>query len=141
MMQCGYVENASVSWLIFSLPWRKEGFATKEEAIRELALDLYSSYIEDKTPYTPRGEAKEEIVFDNVEFMEFVANRHYQTTDSYGDAEYANGRNLVWWPYWADRMLSAPREEILLIQEEAEVELLNALYLVMPELKKEKDHV
>lgn len=49
--------------------------------------------------------------------------------------EWANNRNLKWYPYWTDHFIGASKEEIIHIPEEAEDVLLAALLDAKPELK------
>lgn len=121
----------SMSWMIYSLQGHP-GFSSKEEAIKELALDMYAKY---------KDDVAEDNVFNEEAFQNYIFSLHCTTTDSYGDGEDTSTRRLVWWAFWGEDILKANREEVLCLEEEAEVQLLNALYEEHPELKKENEHV
>lgn len=162
VMTCGYVENASTSVLIYQCGFSgKSGYSSYREAITDLALDLYSKfYDEHLSIYENRysrsvKDCCRKVLIDNKEakycsecgsqisdkkflydeFKEYVSNLHCTTCDSYGDAEYAAGRNLIWWPYWTNDFIGAPKEEVIYIAESAEQVLLDALLDAKPELK------
>ena len=161
-MISGYAEDATTSSLIYQCSFfGKLGYQTCKEAITDLALDLYAKYYDEyisiyENRYSnnvkgccrecviKNNEAKycsdcgreikdREFVYEN--FMFYVKELHSTTSDSYGDAEYAAGRELNWWPYWTADFIGAPKEEIIFIPENAEVVLLAALLDAKPELK------
>ncbi len=148
MMSCGYVESNTTSWLIFST---HEGvFVTAAEATMELALDLFAKYEEDvmsmqyvyhkdcckaeiakslEAEYCSkcgtRVKAKE---FDPEEFMQYVKGLHRTDCDGYGEAEATANRSFAFWPFRADDILGAEKDEVVFIAENGEVVMLNALY-------------
>lgn len=168
VMTCGYVESAMTSTLIYQCQFfGHPGYTSRKEAVTNLALDLYAKYYDEHLSIYERRysrgvkeccresliankEAKfcpacgsqikdKDFHYDN--FMEYVTGLHSTTTDSYGDAEYASGRNLTWWPYWNNDFIGAPKEDVILIGENAEVVLLVALLEAKPELKNEEDEI
>lgn len=168
VMTCGYVENACTSVLIYQCQFfGNPGYTSCKEAITDLALDLYSKFYDDhlsiyenrysksvkeccREALISNKEAKycskcghqiSDKSFDPEEFMEYVCSLHSSTCDSYGDAEYAGGRHLKWWPYWTEEFIGAPKEDIIYIGENAEVVLLEALLDEKPEILIEKDYL
>lgn len=162
VMTCGYVENAMTSALIYQCQFfGNPGYSTYKEAITDLALDLYSKYYDDhlsiyenrysrsvkdccRQTLINNKEAKfcsdcgsqiSDKDFDPEDFMEYITSLHSSTCDSYGDAEYAGGRHLKWWPYWNEDFIGAPKEDIIYIGENAELVLLDALLDAKPELR------
>lgn len=156
MMSCGYVESNYTSNLIYGT---HKDFETGEEAVKELALDLYAKFYDERlSTYTERhnfkkccrdvlnkdkaarfcsscGTRLEDKQFDCDDFMDFISNLHGSTCDSYGESEFANDRHFVWWPWTPmKKFLEAKRDSILCIPEHAEVVILNALHEVKPEL-------
>lgn len=157
MMSCGYVENSMTSWLIFSTEdISNVYFETARDAVIQLALDLYAKY-EDELSYTrPKsnkccesnaatnpdalycltcGRRLEENTFDEIRFMEFVTDLHVRNCDAYGEAEFANDREFMFWPFRGQSIVGAKKNEVVLIPENAEVVIRDALYEVKPELK------
>lgn len=166
VMICGYVENAMTSTLIYQCQFfGNPGYSSKKEAVTDLALDLYSKYYDDHLSVYERrysrdvkdccraaliankeakycsdcGNQISDRKFDPEAFMEYITALHSSTCDSYGDAEYAGGRNLKWWPYWTDEFIGAPKEDVIFIGENAEVVLLEALIEAKPEIKAQVD--
>jgi len=157
MMHCGYVESCQVSVLIFSCaPLGRESFPSYKEAITELALDMYAKYTADhqstaksccKKTQSALPDAKlcascgREIntCFDWEKFQSYIIDLHGANCDSWGDCEYAKDRDLVWWPFWTDAFIGTPKEEIVLIPENAEIILSIALIEAKPELGAIKD--
>lgn len=155
MMSCGYVENAMTSWLIFSTrDISNLYFETPKEAVTELALDLYAKF-EDERTYgrEPKkccvetqasnaaakfcatcGKSLADAKFDETCFMEFVTDLHARDCDAYGEAEYACDRRFMFWPFRAEALLGAKKNEYVLISENAEVVIRDALLEAKPEL-------
>lgn len=147
---CGYVEDAYVARLIFSTPGRRR-FATPGEAVTELALDMYAKYRDELVEDKPKAccvksfkkkEAKfcsicgcpaVRMAFSSERFMEFIKELHCTTNDSYGQAEWADGRTCVFLP-WHHNLIGIQENEIVDISENAEQVLLCALFEAMPEL-------
>lgn len=149
---------------------RKATFSSYKAAITELALDLYAKYYEEYLSiYQHRydkdvkeccreslirdsrfnketkfcAECKEEIKdkpFDAEEFANYIVNLHQTTCDLYGDCEWANGRDLVWWPWAVRDLIGAPKEDVIFIAENAEGVLLAALLEVKPELNTDPNY-
>lgn len=165
MMSCGYVESNQTSWLLYGTHFHgREGFDTMQEAITELALDLYAKYYDEcLSSYINRysfskcctdslikdkeakfcskcGKPLIDKEFNADHFIEFIVNLHGSTCDSYGEAEYANGRHFVWWPWSMHEFIDASKDEIIFIGESAEYVLLAALFDAKPELIKENDY-
>lgn len=160
-MTCGYVENAQVSALIYQCQFfDNPGYSTYKEAITDLALDLYAKFYEDflsayqnryssndkccrdvliadkDAHYCPKcGKRITDKEFNYEEFQSYIVNLHGSTCESYGDAEDAGDRVLTWWPFWINDFIGAPKEEVIHLQEYAELILLAALLDAKPELK------
>lgn len=168
VMICGYVESSMTSNLIYQCGFfGNPGYTSRKEAITDLALDLYAKFYDDhlsiyenrygrdvkkccRESLIANKEAKfcsdcgsqiKDKAFDYEQFMEYVIGLHNTTCDSYGDAEWAGGRDLTWWPYWIGDFIGAPKEDVILIAECAEVVLLAALLDAKPELKNEEDEI
>lgn len=166
VMVCGYVESAMTSNLIYQCGFfGNPGYSSRKEAITDLALDLYAKFYDDylsiyenryakevksccRTALVANKEAKfcsdcgkqlKDKLFNSEKFMEYVCGLHSTTCDSYGDAEETSTRSLMWWPYWLDDFIGAPKEDVILIAENAEAVLLAALLEAKPELKSEED--
>lgn len=77
----------------------------------------------------------EDKKFVGYEFSEYILKLFSAVTDTYGDAEDVPGHKLVWSPFWTEGIWGTPREEILVIEENGEHELLEALLEIKPELK------
>ena len=162
MMSCGYVENCSTSFLLYGTEFMgSPGFETRGEAIRELALDIYAKYFDERlSTYENRysqsvkeccrtaliadnkakfcaqcGSHIKDKEFDEERFMEYVLELQNSTCDSYGEAEWAHERSFAWWPWSIREFLDAPRDSLIMIAENAEHVMLDALYDAMPELK------
>jgi hypothetical protein len=161
IMSCGYVESNYTSNLIYGTHFHgHKGFDTGEEAVKELALDLYAKFFDEYlSTYNNRygsdykkccrdvldkdkaakfcsacGTRLEDQQFDGDRFMDFICNLHGSTCDSYGESEYANDRHFIWWPWGLNKFLDADRKSILAIPEQAEGILLDALQEAKPEL-------
>lgn len=161
VMITGYAENASTSCLIYQCGFfGHPGYASYKGAITNLALDLYAKFYNERLSiYEHRySQAKEcctksliankeskfcaecgrklaDKTFHPEAFMEYIISLNGCTCDSYGDAEYAGDRELTWWPYWITDFVGAPKEEVIVIAENAEAVLLAALLEAKPELK------
>jgi hypothetical protein len=162
VMHCGYAESNMTSALIYQCAcFGNPGYSSYKKAITDLALDLYAKfYDEHLSIYENRygrdikdccrkslianketkfcSECGNQICdkkFDHGDFMSFVHDLHCSTCDSYGEAEYASGRYMTWYPYWNDDFIGAPKEDVIYIAELAEVILLAALYDAKPELR------
>jgi len=155
MMTCGYVESNTTSWLIFTT--HDGHFATAAEAVIELALDMYAKFEEDvlSTEYVFHKDCcKVEIAgnvaavfcskcgtrikvkeFDPEEFMEYVRSLHSTTCDSYGESEGTANRSFAFWPWRANEIIGAAKDEVVMIAENGEVVLLHALYDARSDLK------
>ncbi len=156
MMCCGYAESAMSSWLIYTSIIGNVTFATKVDAVKALALDMYNKYIDDMDVRTVRQcpECKEirggDFCFkcganllaiqtlDAGEFKDWIVSLHSTNCDNYGEAEYANGEDLTFWPWRADEIVSAKQNEIVLLCENAQHILTEALYDQKPELMDEE---
>jgi hypothetical protein len=164
VMACGYAESNMTSWLVYSTQFFGiEGFETMEEAIKELALDLYAKYYDDVLSiYEKRyskdvseccrqalikdkeanfcsvcGKPIENAEFSPIEFREYIKRLHASTCNDYGDAESCASRfQLSWWPWSLRELQDAEKDEIIWIAESAELVLLDALYDAKPELAK-----
>lgn len=156
MMCCGYVESSMTSWLIFSTMDKSKRFETARDAVVELALDLYAKY-DDELSYSRKaigrccqdtqalnkeaaycmtcGNRFESNEFDELGFCEFVRDLHVRNCDAFGESEYANDRELVFWPWRSEEIIRAAEDEIVLISENAEGVILSALYESKPELR------
>lgn len=160
----GYVENSSTSLMVYQCQFFGcYGYASAKEAVVDLALDLYSKYIDDVLAYrkptskccetasllgassiaeirekykvcTKCGVELQDRTFDQDDFCSYLHRLHNSTCDSYGEAEVTSTRDLTWWPYWSSHFIGAPKSEILYIGESAEYVFLSALYSVKPEL-------
>ncbi len=159
---CGYVESSMTSTLVYGTPFLgNKSFATRGEAITELALDLYAKF-EDECPqvaarsccqrFSTRPDPIEEYEycpkcgrklrpegFDVYGFTEFVTELHNKDCDSYGEAEWFNGREPEFWPWSFSEFLTADKSEVIYIAENAEHVLLAALLDAKPDLKKRAD--
>jgi hypothetical protein len=151
MMKCGYAEETCVSTLIFCDVSGK-GFSTPKGAVTELALDMYAKYKKELYPENKLtkkcckkakkslagnycsicGKYLVEESFNEVEFMGMIDNLHNTDYDSYGLAEYANGRYFKWSPF--DFSFDDPCDifansgkDVLQIEHSAEGVLLLAL--------------
>lgn len=82
------------------------------------------------------GKYLQDKEFSGEEFMHYVSGLHGTTTDNYDSAEYARTRNLAWWPFWQSNIFAAPKDDVLILLENAEETLLAALLEAMPELQK-----
>lgn len=143
---------------------RNVSFASKKEAITSLAIDLYNRYrtqvldtynqkpfLDNCCQKTLNGNKQATICsacghslldksFDSDEFMRFISDIHCQTSDSYDEDVYVRTGedvHLTWSPFWTENVFSVPREQIICIEEYAEVTLLEALLEAKPELEKE----
>ncbi len=159
MMSCGYVENNLTSWLIFSTFTRNERFDTAAQAVMELALDLHAKYEDEYLTHPVYNEcckkAKEDpatsfcpkcgsclqpnVMFDATAFMDYVIGLHSTTCDSYGEAESTGKRDFAFWPWRAEEIVGASQDEIVLIGENAERVILDALYETREDLRKLED--
>ena len=166
VMITGYVESASTACLIYQCGFfGNPGYDNYKDAITDLALDLYAKYYDDHMSAYERRynrdvkECCRKTLIDNKEakfcsacgsqiadkkfdaeaFMDYVRDLMNTTCDSYGDAEYAGGRNFTWWPYWIGDFIGAPKEDVIVMAENAEVTILAALIEAKPELKSEDD--
>ncbi len=155
MMNCGYVESSRTSWLIFSTFGDDERFDTAAQAVVELALDLHAKYEEEymdvgyqsdcckreraasaAAKFCPQcGTRMSSLEFDSACFMDFVAGLHNTTCDSYGDSEANAKREFAFWPWRAEELLGASRDEVVFIAENAERVVYDALCEVKPELR------
>ena len=162
IMSCGYVESNHTSLLVYGTHFHgHEGFDTAVEAVKELSLDLYAKFHDEYlSTYNNRygadlkeccskslvndkdakfcatcGSRLEDKKFDGDAFMDFIRDLHGSTCDSYGESEWANGRDFVWWP-WCNigNLIGAPKETVVIIPESAEECLLEALAEAKPEL-------
>ena len=161
-MHCGYVESCKTSLLVYNCEYSgHSGFKTMKDAIIELALDMYHKYYQEvlsiyEHRYTSGlekccrdaliakhdanfcstcGKAIKDKEFDDEGFMGFIRDLHDTDCDSYGEADSANNRALVWYPFWTDAFIGASKKSIIFIPENAESILLYALFEVKPELK------
>jgi hypothetical protein len=162
VMTCGYAEGAYVSGLIYQCEFfGNPGYLSYEEAITDLALDLYAKFYDDyisvyqnrydrddlkqccRATLLDKKDAKfccqcgQQIAdreFNYDEFLDYVRSLHTKITDTYGDAEWANSRGLVWWPYGTLDIIGAPKEDVICIAEGAEDVILTALLDAKPEL-------
>ncbi len=166
MMTCGYVESNMTSWLLYGCRFQgNPGYDSMEEAIKDLALDLYAKfYDEHLSAYENRylnferccrdvliedpkanfckgcGKAIANKQFDPAEFRDFVVGLHNTTCDSYGDAEWTSTRErMAWWPWSIREFIHAPKDSVIYIAENGEHILLEALYEAKPELKGAED--
>lgn len=163
MMTCGYVESQMTSWLIYNTR-NAIAFESKLTAVRALAMDMYNKYVEDhldgKAPHglvkscckaafgrfcSQCGASLEHMRFDECSFQDFVKGLHSTDCDSYGSCDYAGDDVLVFWPWLAqDRILGLSENEVVILCENAEKILTEALYDQLPDLltvqvKKELD--
>jgi hypothetical protein len=155
---CGYVESSMTSTLVYGTPFLgNKKFATRGEAITELALDLYAKFVTDRAhvsnlrekPKACCQEAEEQKhnfcskcgrpiltdEFDAEAFKEFIVELHNTDCDSYGDAEWFEGRDPEFWPWSFSELLEADKSEVVYIAENAEHVLLAALCDAKPELR------
>lgn len=156
MMCCGYVESSMTSWLIFSTMDKGDKFKTAGEAIVELALDLHAKYEDEQSHSRGSGrkccentkslhsQAKfcmgcghrlDDGRFDELGFVEFVKDLHVRNCDAFGESECAGDRDFVFWPWRAEEIVGASKDEIVLLSENAEGVILSALYEAKPELR------
>lgn len=147
-MCSGYVEEATVSWLIYDCLFHDHpGFDNMGDAIKELALDLYSKYCDDNknllqcclqakgANYCPKCGTFLDYQNNITDcFPQYVKELHFKTTDSYGAAEDTSDRIFVWWPYGMNEFVKAKKSSIIWIPECAEQVLLCALSEANPEL-------
>lgn len=158
---CGYVESSMTSTLVYGTPFLgNQRFATRGEAITELTLDLFAKFeserpreaarkccasyqsqrIQEEFEYCPKcGRQLNDGSFDVYGFTEFIVELHNKDCDSYGDAEWFEGRDPAFWPWSFDEFLKADKSEVVYIAENAEHVLLAALLDAKPELKKWAD--
>jgi len=155
---CGYVESSMTSTLVYGTPFLGgTKFATRGEAITELALDLYAKYTTDrayinklrtlkkccdaaknaKHKYCPKcgtslGNTPD---FDANDFLEFVVNLHNTDCNDYGEAESFSDRDATFWPWSFSEFLEADKSEVVYVAENAEHVLLAALCDAKPELR------
>lgn len=157
LMSCGYVEHSMTSWLIFSTrDISNVYFKTPAEAVTALALDLYEKYLDELSYETGRlrkcckdfravhSLAKHCIdcgtkllpeQFDELRFMDFVSDLHCRDCDAYGEAEHANGRDFMFWPFRGEALLGAKKNEYVFIAGSAEEVIRDALLEAKPELE------
>lgn len=162
MMTCGYVESAMTSVLLYQCEFfGHPGYASYQEAITNLALDLYSKYYDEvlsiyNNRYARRveeccrreltknekasfcstcGKAIMDKKFDAEAFCRFITDLHGTDCNSYREAEHANGRQFTWWPWQSDDFIGAPKKDVIWIAEKAEYVLLYALLDAKPELR------
>jgi len=154
---CGYVESSMTSTLVYGTPFLGgTKFATRGEAITELALDLYAKFESDReyvdslrkktaccddaqkqghTFYSKCGRKVQAEGFDYVGFLEFIDGLHNVDCDGYGEAESFGERDAVFWPWSFSEFLEADKSEVVYIAENAEHVLLAALCDAKPELR------
>lgn len=77
----------------------------------------------------------EDRKFVGYKFSQYILKLFSAITDTYGEAESLPGHNLVWSPFWTESIWGSPREEILVIEENGEMKILEALLEIKPELK------
>ncbi len=159
---CGYVESGMTSTLVYGTPFLgNRVFATRSEAITELALDLYAKF-ESERPrtaarsccqrFSTRPNPIEEYEycptcglklqpegFDVYGFVEFIVGLHNKDCNSYGEAEWFQGRDPEFWPWSFGDFLEADKSEVIYIAENAEHVLLAALLDAKPDIKKWAD--
>lgn len=155
MMSCGYVENNRTSWLIFTTFADDERFETAAQAVIELALDLHAKYEDEVldvgylSPCCKESQAKDadavfcakcgkrcrDAEFDELSFMEYVEGLHDTTADTYGESEANPKRDFAFWPWRAEEIVGAGLDEIVVIGENAERVIFDALCEVKPELR------
>lgn len=159
---CGYVESSMTSTLVYGTPFLGgTKFATRGEAITELALDLYAKFESDRE-YVDRLQKKEACCerfatrlnpieeysfcpkcgrkikpegFDAVGFIDFIVGLHNVDCDGYGEAESFGDRDATFWPWSFSEFLEADKSEVVYIAENAEHVLLAALCDAKPELR------
>ena len=160
---CGYVESSMTSTLVYGTPFLgNRAFATRGEAITELALDLYHKFESDRSrsvsfrkkvssccddaqkqdhAYCPKcGNKVQPEGFDVYGFTEFIVGLHNTDCDSYGDAEWFDDeREPKFWPWSFLEFLEADKSEVVYIAENAEHVLLAALLDAKPDLKRWAD--
>jgi len=155
---CGYVESSMTSTLVYGTPFLgNRAFATRGEAITELALDLYAKFESDRAyaesfqkeassccddalkaghTFCPKcGRKVQAEGFDAIGFAEFIVGLHNTDCDSYGDAEGFGDRDPVFWPWSFSELLEADKSEVVYIAENAEHVILAALCDAKPELR------
>lgn len=161
VMTAGYVESAKTAVLVYQCEFfGSAGYSTIETAITDLALDFYHKfYDEHLSVYEDRycreykhcctesliyskgqitcvtcGRELLDKKFDPEEFCEFIHNLYNTDCNSYGEAEYASNHRMNWWPWGIDALIGAPKEEVIVIKEQAELVILNYLFKAKPEL-------
>lgn len=157
MMTCGYVESAVTSWLIYTS--QRVYFKTAEEAVKQLALDMYAKFhdehmdelevwkpccksaLKDEKKFCPDcGTQVGGLEFSADEFAEYVTGIHSTTCDTYGEAEYTKTRpELTFWPWQGDNIIGVKKNEVIVINQNAEWVLLDALCECKPELRASRD--
>lgn len=163
MTSCGYVESSSVSTVIWGLEYTraKESFATKAEALTELALDMYAKFCEEcpkhsrsKTcckkavaakngsNYCPKcGNYLADLRFDWEEFVDMIQTLQNGDANSYGESETASGRRIAWAPWDTTNLFENKGEDVLIVSENAELVILAALLEAKPELNHDEIEV
>lgn len=158
---CGYVESSMTSTLVYGTPFLgNKSFTTRGEAITELALDLFAKFQSERPrdavrqcckkhassrdpeefQYCPQcGRLLDDGTFDVHGFTEFIVELHNKDCDSYGEAEWFEGRDPEFWPWSFGEFIDADKSEVIYIAELAEHVLLAALLDAKPELKKWAD--
>lgn len=162
VLSCGYAEEGMTSVLVYQCGFfGHPGYSSYQEAITELALDLYSKYYDEhlsiyQNRYSDRikkccrealisnskanfcaecGNKLADYKFEAEAFQEYIFGLHNTTCDTYGSAEDSPTRIFVWYPFHIGDFIGAPKEEIIYIGENAEVVLLDALLDAKPELR------
>lgn len=159
MMSCGYVENNTTSWIIFTTFSHRERYETAAEAVIELAKDLYAKYedeallhksttlekccsdgtalgLPDRNYCHVCGRRLADETFDAEGFMEYVTGLHSTTSDSFGESEATATRDFAFWPWRAEEIVGAGKDEVVLIGENAERVILDALFEEREDLRK-----
>lgn len=158
----GYAEDATTSVLIYQCEFSGHpGYSNYKDAVTDLALDLYAKYYDsclnvyenrysadvkqccrnalienNKANFCSKcGNEIADKKFSADGFCSYIRGLYCTTSDSYGEAEHANGRNLIWWPFWIEDFIGAPKEDIITIGENGQAILLEALLEAKPELR------
>ena len=159
-LKTGFAESNSVSSLIYQCNYfGYEGYDTQKEAITTLAEDLYAKYYDDclstyanrysagsccnKTLSANRrakycyecGSPLADETFDKEDFQEYIRNLFKLDYNDYGDAEDTSTQELRWWPFWNKEFIGADRKTVVIIDENCEYVLTDALMEARPALR------
>lgn len=151
-LSCGYCEDGKTSQIILA---SYGGFESPGNAVTELALDFYAKFCDDVVTrpcacpvdrwkgvninYCPTcGCSMRETKFDPKKFTMYIRELQDSTADSYGDHEFANGRQLVFAPWRLRTLVGIKEGDIIDLKDHSEEIVLCALLEKIPGLMDEE---